>query len=113
MGPDQTSLTIRYVYRGDINLDGTVNALDFNALASNFGSVSGQFWSNGDVNYDGAVNTLDFDAVAMNFNRSLPSPLGTLVPEPTSIVLLSTGAIFAQRRRTKSNTKATENTEKR
>jgi autotransporter-associated beta strand protein len=103
-GPDQTSLTIRYVYRGDSNLDGTVNALDFNALASNFGSASGRFWINGDINYDGAVNSLDFDALATNFNRSLPSPLGTFVPEPVSIFFLS-AAVFVRRRK---NKKATE-----
>jgi autotransporter-associated beta strand protein len=104
IGPDQTSLTVRYVYRGDINLDGTVNALDFNVLASNFGDPSGQFWIDGDVNYDGAVNSLDFDALAMNFNRSIAPPLGTFVPEPAGILLLS-AAVFTRHRR---NKKATE-----
>src|SRR5207237_1466113 len=32
-----TNVLVRYTYSGDANLDGTVNALDFNALATNFG----------------------------------------------------------------------------
>jgi hypothetical protein len=99
MGPDPTSLLIRYVYRGDVNLDGTVNALDFNALASNFGSASGSFWSDGDVNYDGAVNSLDFDAIAMNFNQSLPLPLGALIPEPASISTFVAIAVLRRQRK--------------
>jgi hypothetical protein len=83
-GVDATSVLIRYTYVGDANLDGKVNALDFNALASNFGKTPGSdVWTQGDFNYDGNVNTLDFTALALNFNQPpLPSPaLGTVVPE--------------------------------
>src|SRR5205085_10160606 len=34
---DATKLLIGFVYKGDANVDGKVNALDFNAVASNFG----------------------------------------------------------------------------
>jgi hypothetical protein len=69
-------------------LDGKDTALDYNALAANFGSGATKVWSQGDFNYDGVVNTLDFTALAQNFNQALPSPLGTLVPEPAGIALL-------------------------
>ena len=49
-------LSVAYAYYGDANLDGTVNALDFNAVATGFGK-SGSVWSSGDFNYDGVVNT--------------------------------------------------------
>ena len=80
---------MRYTWSGDANLDGLVNALDFNALASNFGGASGKLWNQGDFNYDGVTNTLDFNALASNFNVPLLAspPLGTLVPEPIGLPL--------------------------
>jgi hypothetical protein len=60
---------------GDANRDGTVNALDFNAVATNFGGPSPLMFAQGDFNYDGMVDTLDFDALAVRFNTSLqPAP---------------------------------------
>ncbi len=97
---DDSSVLIRYTLAGDANLDGVVNALDFNALASNFGD-SGQLWSGGDFNYDGIVNTLDFNQLAANFGAALPVPvvpLGTAVPEPT-MLSLGVSAILLHRRR--------------
>lgn len=38
---DATTALIAYTYYGDANLDGTVNALDFNALATNYGKNAG------------------------------------------------------------------------
>jgi autotransporter-associated beta strand protein len=103
---DGTAVLVRYTLSGDANLDGRTNALDFNALASNYGSNNGsQIWSNGDFNYDGFVNTLDFNALATNFNTT-PIPgapvLGTLVPEPASIGLFALCGIGLARRRRKS-----------
>jgi hypothetical protein len=94
---------VRYASRGDSNLDGVVNALDFNAVATNFGG-SGKVWSQGDFNYDGTVNTSDFTFMATNFGTTLPAPvpaavLGSLVPEPSTLGLLAAGAILAARRR--------------
>jgi hypothetical protein len=81
-----SSVLIGYTFAGDSNLDGVVNALDFNALSAGYGS--GTVWTQGDFNYDGAVNTIDFSVLATNFNQALPvSPsagLASLVPEPTS-----------------------------
>src|SRR2546430_6698224 len=75
-----TNVTVAYTYAGDSNLDGKVNALDFNSVATNFSGATQ--WTSGDFNYDGAVNGLDFNALASNFNSTLtiaaPS-LGALV----------------------------------
>ncbi len=91
----QTIFGTRY---GDANLDRRVNALDFNALATNYGSAGG--WAQGDFNGDGVVNSLDFNLLAGNFGFSAVSAgslLGTVVPEPAGAVLV--GAVFLIRRR--------------
>jgi autotransporter-associated beta strand protein len=89
---------------GDANGDNVVNMLDFNALATNFGT--GQFWQQGDFSYDGVVSTPDFNLLAQNFNQVTPSlepsltpALGTLVPEPASLGVLSAAGLALSRRR--------------
>jgi len=91
---------VRYTYMGDANLDGVVNALDFNAVASNFGGTGDQ-WYQGDFNYDGVVNTLDFTQLSTNFGLILPSPSvgATLVPEPASLAVLLIPPLLRRRRR--------------
>jgi hypothetical protein len=87
-GVDASTIVMRYTLKGDANLDGKVNALDFNAVASDFGA-SGQSWVNGDFNYDGTVSTSDFMWIATNFGQAQTSPaLGSVVPEPTALGLL-------------------------
>jgi T5SS/PEP-CTERM-associated repeat protein/autotransporter-associated beta strand protein len=100
---DASSVLARGTFIGDANLDGTVNALDFNFLASDFGS-SDAVWTGGDFNYDGQVDSLDFDALALNFNATLntspTSALGAVVPEPATLgVMLSTMLLPLRRRR--------------
>jgi autotransporter-associated beta strand protein len=96
-----SQVSVAYTYYGDANDDGRVNALDFNALASNFG-LSGKFWYQGDFDYSGNVNTLDFNLLSANFNKSpivtAPS-LGALVPEPASIGLIGVAGMMLVRRR--------------
>ena len=65
-------LLVRYTLAADASLNKTVNALDFNALATNFGSITAN-WYQGDFNYDGRVNTADFTALALNFSANLAS----------------------------------------
>ncbi len=94
---DNTSLLVRYTHFGDANLDGVVNALDFNALASNFGQTPGSdVWTQGDFNYDGIVNTLDFTALAANFNQGPASSpaLGSIVPEPAEVPLAAMAVLL-------------------
>jgi len=91
---DGTTIVLRYTLAGDANLDGVVNALDFNSLAGNFGATStAAIWPAGDFNYDALVNGSDFTLLAKNFNQGVPplgSPGGSVVPEPAAL-----GALFA------------------
>jgi hypothetical protein len=94
-----SNVLVRYTYSGDANLDGVVNALDFNAVATDFGA-SGEQWFQGDFNYDGVINTLDFTQLATNFGQVLPSPaVGSVVPEPTCMWLILASAFTPRRRR--------------
>ena len=98
---DPTTVLIRYTANGDANLDGKVNALDFNAVATNFGD-SAKLWYEGDFNYDGQVDTTDFTSLAQNFGQTLSAPaLGTLVPEPTAVTfgVVAAFALLPRRRR--------------
>ena len=108
---DGTSVTIGYTVFGDANVDSKVNALDFNALAVNFGNNSGALWYQGDFNYDGVVNTADFNTLATNFNTVAPTPaagtlpeldsLGAVVPEPASagVLMVAAGLLAGRHRR--------------
>ena len=104
---DADTVLIRLTRYGDANLDGTVNLSDFNRLAANFGSTTGD-WSQGDFNYDSNVNLSDFNRLAANFGLSAAGPtvtpedwarLGAAVPEPGSVALLGAGALLGLRRR--------------
>jgi hypothetical protein len=93
------AVLVKYTYSGDANLDGKVNALDFNALATQFGGT-GKTWINGDFNYDGNVNSLDFSALSSNFNQALAAPaLGSLIPEPSAIAIFALCATTIGNRR--------------
>ena len=99
---DGTNTLVGLVYAGDANMDGKVNALDFNALATNYGTGSG-VWTQGDFTYDGSVSSGDFVLLSQNFNKSEPAPslvLGALVPEPSTLGILTLAAAgMASRRR--------------
>jgi hypothetical protein len=66
-----------FFFQADANFDRTVNALDFNAIATNFGQPN-KHYVDGDFNYDGAVNTLDFAILASKFGQTLPQPIQPL-----------------------------------
>ena len=66
----------------DANHDRRVNALDFNALASNYGQPIVDF-TRGDFNYDGIVNSLDFNALGARFGTYLAPP-GSAQPAQAS-----------------------------
>ena len=95
---DNTSVIVRYTLAGDANLDQVVDTSDFTALAASF-DQSGRNWFQGDFNYDGVVNALDFNILASNFGASLSSPaLGSLVPEPSSAIVLVSPLLLRRRR---------------
>ena len=102
---DSTAVLVGYAYLGDTNLDGVVNALDFNALATHFGANSGALWDEGDFNYDGVVNTADFTALAANFSLTLAgsSVAGSVVPEPAVVFLVAPAFCIIRARRNRAS----------
>jgi autotransporter-associated beta strand protein len=108
------TIEVAYALLGDVNLDGTVNGVDFGVLAANFNQGVSR-WDQGDFNYDNAVNGVDFGFLAANFNRgasgaadfaalqAFAAANGLLadVPEPTTatILILGSAGILARRRR--------------
>jgi hypothetical protein len=98
---DSTSLLLRYVYYGDANVDGSVNTVDFNILASNFGGA-GRQWYQADFNFDSTITTIDFNLLASNFALTLPSDdLGGVIPEPASLLWIGATAFALRRRRSR------------
>ncbi len=72
-------------FRGDANLDGSVDVSDFNLWNSNRLSLS-LAWDSGDFNGDGAVDASDFNV--WNSNRLMSSSgAPAVVPEPESVWL--------------------------
>ena len=74
--------------KGDVTLDGTVDAADLNELALNW-RASGAVWSTGDFTGEGIIDAKDLNHLAINWRQSIPMATQT-VPEPSSFVLLAT-----------------------
>ncbi|HEV8606106.1 MAG TPA: autotransporter-associated beta strand repeat-containing protein [Tepidisphaeraceae bacterium] len=118
------NIFIRPTRIGDLNLDGQVTISDFIDLASHFNG-SGT-WQEGDLNYDGQITISDFIDLASNFNATYaggstpinpsdqltlsnfasgigvdPAVIGSAVPEPSTLSLLTIGvcALLPRRRR--------------
>jgi autotransporter-associated beta strand protein len=110
------TIEIAYTLLGDVNLDKTVNGVDFGILAANFNKGVSR-WDQGDFNYDNIVNGVDFGKLAANFNRgaigasdvaaldAFAAANGLLadVPEPAtgSLTVLASASMLARRRRAK------------
>jgi hypothetical protein len=62
------TIEIMYTLLGDVNLDATVNGVDFAIVAANF-NKSVTAWDQGDFNYDGIDNGVDFGFLSANFNK--------------------------------------------
>ena len=86
---------------GDFDLNGTVEFLDFIALASNFGEPGN--WLEGDATGDRSVDFLDFLLLANNFGQSGQVVMSTPVPEPTlpHWCLFAVFLVVAKRMRTR------------
>jgi hypothetical protein len=103
-------ILVRYTYLGDINLDGSVNGLDFKLFSeySLVGAPSGiTGWAAGDFNYDGQVNASDLQLLIASENAGLPSlgapsdvdALTVTIPEPMGLGWLVFPVAVSTRRR--------------
>ena len=72
--------------KGDANLDGFVDASDFNAWNSGKFTLTTD-WSQGDFNHDGVVDTSDFNIWNENKFASSDRSDWSAVPEPSGILL--------------------------
>jgi hypothetical protein len=80
---------------GDVNLDGSVDVLDYEILSGSYGLEGG--WGGGDLNYDGLVNFADYVILARSFGAGGPPPAP--LPEPATWTLLLAAAGIASRGR--------------
>lgn len=84
---------------GDANLDGTVNAVDLNALGGNWqGTPNG--WSGGDFDADGAAIATDLNILGNNWLRS-SNAAAAPVPEPSTGlmgIICGLGLLLVRRR---------------
>ena len=71
---------------GDINLDGTVNIFDINAVSSRWNTSDPL----GDANGDGIVNIFDINLISSNWGASGST---SAVPEPSSLALATIGLL--------------------
>lgn len=88
---DGSTMILMMTFAGDSNLDGTVNTIDFNRLAGNFGAANTN-WLGSDFNYDHTVDSVDFTLFLTGYGQKLPAPspeLGAIVPEPGAVALFT------------------------
>jgi uncharacterized protein YjbI with pentapeptide repeats len=93
------SILLKYIYYGDIDVNGQVDADDLTVFANNFGRATGAVQIDGDVDFDNDVDADDLTVFASNFGKGIGGPLsaGTVaaIPEPTSLVLAGLAAVAA------------------
>jgi len=94
-------VTLRPATIGDTNVDDIVDRADYANLIAQFGGPPGEY--NADFNGDGIVNLADFAIQRANVGitpASAPRGLsGSAVPEPGTLVVLTSGLILLPRRR--------------
>jgi hypothetical protein len=116
-----TDILVRYTVNGDANLDGGVTFDDLLRVAQNYDTVvAGKVWSQGDFTYDNLVNFDDLLALAQQYNQALVASSDdwsvvnevggnefaadwalavSMVPEPTSLSVMTGGLMVLRRRR--------------
>ena len=83
-----------FAMAGDATHDRRVNALDFNAIASNYGR-SGATFSQGDFDYNGRVDSADFATLAARFDTSLPTGAATTSSVVAATTSTSSPTLFS------------------
>jgi len=66
---DATSVLIKYTWWGDANLDGRIDANDYDVIDKNFlfNKNPSAPWFTGDFNYDGVIDANDYDRIDKAF----------------------------------------------
>jgi hypothetical protein len=77
---------------GDANRDHSVDTVDFNNLAANFGQ-SGRNFGQGNFDYDpaGNVDTLDFNLLSTNFGKSVAGSSTAKAPPAAALASVTFG----------------------
>jgi hypothetical protein len=86
---DDTSVLVKYTWWGDANLDGVVDANDYDVIDRNFlfNRNPSAPWFTGDFNYDGVIDANDYDKIDRAFlfqsgplAPAAAAPLGQATP---------------------------------
>jgi hypothetical protein len=103
---DAAAVLIKYTWWGDANLDGVVDANDYDVIDRNFlvnPPAEDMGWWTGDLNYDGAIDANDYDLIDRAFlfqGDPLAGGMPASTPEPATLALVILGAAaLAGRRR--------------
>jgi len=101
---DATSVLARYTWWGDANLDGIIDANDYDVIDKSylFPPASMGWWT-GDFNYDGCIDANDFDRIDKAYlfqtgplaDGGAPAP----TPEPATLALVVLGGLAMRVRR--------------
>ena len=101
---DETTVLAKFTYVGDANLDGQVDALDYERVDLAIGNTGVFGTAQGDLNGDGNVDALDYEQIDLNIGNGVGAPLsaltgGVFIPEPTSLAGIALLAGMLTRRR--------------
>jgi hypothetical protein len=98
---DSEAVVCKFTYVGDANLDGQVDALDYERVDLAIGNSAVLGTAQGDLNYDGNVDALDYEQIDLNIGNGVGAPLGTVfVPEPVALApVILMGVLVARRHR--------------
>jgi hypothetical protein len=77
---DESTVIAKFTYVGDANLDGQVDALDYERVDLAIGNTNVSGTAQGDLNYDGQVDALDYEQVDLNIGNGVGSPLAAVSP---------------------------------
>ena len=85
---------------GDLNGNGDVAFGDFLVLSGNFGDPTKTLYTEGNIDLMNGVAFSDFLALSGNFGKTpAAGATAAAVPEPSSLVLVSLGALYLLGRR--------------
>jgi hypothetical protein len=84
---DESAVPMKFTYVGDANLDGQVDALDYERVDLAIGNTGVLGTAQGDLNYDGAVDALDYEQVDLNIGNGVGGPLGRVVGAPVATLV--------------------------